>query len=41
MQCAAAEELVGVMETNISALYATARLEIRRKDGEITRLRKR
>jgi hypothetical protein len=33
-------ETIAVLERNMSALFATARLEVRRKDDEIGRLRK-
>jgi len=36
---ALAAERVSILERNISCLFATARLEIKRKDGEIDRLR--
>jgi hypothetical protein len=38
-QADAADESVRVLERNISSLFTTAKLEIRRKDDEMTRLR--
>lgn len=39
MQVKALQDSVTVLERNISCLYATAKLEIRRKDAEIVKLR--
>ena len=41
VQCYAAEETVLILERNISALFTTAKLEVARKDAEITLLRRR
>jgi hypothetical protein len=39
LQLCTASENVNILERNISCLFATAKLEIKRKDEEITRLR--
>ncbi len=39
-QADASDDSVRILERNISALFATAKLEVRRKDEEILRLRK-
>lgn len=40
VQKQASAETIRILEKNMSALFATARLEVKRKDDEILRLRK-